>query len=53
MRYLVFSDIHGNLEALEAVLEHASRKKSTTIFSSATWWATEPPPTRSSRKSYP
>ncbi len=27
MRYLIFSDIHGNLEALEAVLEHASRRK--------------------------
>ncbi len=27
MRYLIFSDIHGNFEALEAVLEHASRKK--------------------------
>ncbi|MCR4396149.1 MAG: metallophosphatase family protein [Candidatus Saccharicenans sp.] len=27
MRYLIFSDIHGNLEALEAVLENTSRKK--------------------------
>jgi len=27
MRYLVFSDIHGNLEALEAVLEDIHRKK--------------------------
>lgn len=27
MRYLIFSDIHGNLEALEAVLEDIKRKK--------------------------
>ncbi len=27
MRYLVLSDIHGNLEALRAVLAHASRKR--------------------------
>ncbi|MDD8031869.1 MAG: metallophosphoesterase family protein [Acidobacteriota bacterium] len=27
MRYLVFSDIHGNLEALEAVLKDVSRKR--------------------------
>ncbi|MDD8020750.1 MAG: metallophosphoesterase family protein [Acidobacteriota bacterium] len=27
MRYLVFSDIHGNLEALEAVLNDAQKKK--------------------------
>ncbi len=27
MRYLIFSDIHGNLEALEAVLKDVSRKK--------------------------
>jgi len=27
MRYLVFSDIHGNLEALEAVLNDVKRKK--------------------------
>ncbi|MBC7362113.1 MAG: metallophosphoesterase family protein [Candidatus Aminicenantes bacterium] len=27
MRYLIFSDIHGNLEALDAVLEDIKRKK--------------------------
>ncbi|HPU94084.1 MAG TPA: metallophosphoesterase family protein, partial [Candidatus Saccharicenans sp.] len=27
MRYLVFSDIHGNLEALEAVLKDARKKR--------------------------
>jgi predicted phosphodiesterase len=27
MRYLVLTDIHGNLEALEAVLEHAAGRK--------------------------
>jgi len=27
MRYLIFSDIHGNLEALKAVLEDAKKKK--------------------------
>ncbi|HEK86305.1 MAG: metallophosphoesterase family protein [Candidatus Saccharicenans sp.] len=27
MRYLVFSDIHGNLEALEAVLQEVKKKK--------------------------
>lgn len=27
MRYLVFSDVHANLEALRAVLAHAARKK--------------------------
>ena len=27
MRYLVLSDIHGNLEALCAVLAHAARKR--------------------------
>jgi len=27
MRYLIFSDIHGNLEALEAVLNESKRKK--------------------------
>ena len=27
MRYLVISDIHGNLEAFRAVLAHAARKR--------------------------
>jgi predicted phosphodiesterase len=27
MRYLIFSDIHGNLEALEALLQFAAKKK--------------------------
>ena len=27
MKYLVLSDIHGNLEALRAVLAHAARKR--------------------------
>ena len=33
MRYLVFSDVHGNVEALEQVLEHAAMHKPDIIVS--------------------
>jgi diadenosine tetraphosphatase ApaH/serine/threonine PP2A family protein phosphatase len=33
MRYLVFSDVHGNVEALEQVLEHAARHRPDIIVS--------------------
>ena len=51
MRYLVLSDIHANLEALEAVLAAArSRWATTACWCSAISWATAPIPTRSIEK---
>ena len=48
MRYLVLSDIHANLEALETVLDAADRDRATTgCWCSATWSATAPIRTRS------
>ena len=46
MRYLVLTDIHANLEALEACLADAARATATTARScSAIWSATAPIPT--------
>ena len=52
MRYLILSDIHANLEALEAVLAAADRSW-TRCWCSAIWSATARIPTRSSTRAGP
>ena len=46
MKYLVISDVHANLEALEAALAHARVRRDPAC--SATWSATAPTPMPSS-----
>ena len=51
MRYLVLTDIHANLEALDTCLADARIARATTRRSCwAISWATAPTPTRSSRR---
>ena len=45
MRYLVLSDIHANLEALDTVLEAAADIRTTGCWCWAIWSATAPTPT--------
>ena len=48
MRYLILSDIHANLEALDAVLGAARATPGIACSCSAIWWGTVPSRTRSS-----
>ena len=40
MQYLILSDMHGNAEALQAVLRHIRRKRFDAMLCSATWSVT-------------